>query len=55
MSEYTGKRIVPKPCGSWERLYSYEVLSVVLYKETGDSYIARKAVPSGTDITDTDY
>lgn len=55
MSEYTGKRIVPKPCGSWEKLYSYEVLSVVLYKETGDSYIARKAVPSGIDISDTDY
>ncbi|MCD7785778.1 MAG: hypothetical protein LUH18_09470 [Oscillospiraceae bacterium] len=55
MSEYTGGRIVPKHCGIWSSVNEYEALSIVLYSETGDSYMARKAVPNGIDITDTDY
>lgn len=55
MSSYTGKRIVPKHCGYWSSGNAYEVLSIVLYAATGDSYIAKKEVPSGTKITDTEY
>lgn len=45
MSEYTGGRIVPKRCGTWDSTKTYETLSVVLYADTGDSYMSRKAVP----------
>lgn len=55
MSEYIGSRIVPKPCGEWDNTNEYDVLSVVLYSESGDSYIARKNVPAGTAITEVGY
>ncbi|MCK9275623.1 MAG: SGNH/GDSL hydrolase family protein [Syntrophales bacterium] len=55
MAKYIGKRIVPKHCGVWEQTKSYEMLSIVLEETSGDSYIARRAVPSGTAITDTNY
>lgn len=55
MSEYVGSRIVPKPCGEWDKTKEYEVLSVVLLPSSGDSYIARKDTPAGTDIGDEEY
>lgn len=55
MSKYIGSRIVPKHCGYWNSTNAYDVLSLVLYPETGDSYIARKNVPVGTDLFNTDY
>ena len=55
MAKYVGKRIVPLPCGEWDQRKEYEMLSVVLESSSGDSYIARRAVPAGTAITDTSY
>lgn len=55
MAKYVGKRIVPLPCGEWVQSREYEMLSVVLESSSGDSYIARRAVPAGTAITDTSY
>ena len=52
MAKYIGKRIVPKHCGVWDQGKSYEMLSIVLEPVSGDSYISRRAVPSGTAITD---
>lgn len=55
MATYIGKRIVPVHCGKWDMGKAYEMLSIVLEETSGDSYIARRAVPSGTAITDTYY
>ena len=55
MAKYVGKRIVPLPCGEWVQTKEYEMLSVVLYKATGDSYMAKRQVPAGTAITDTAF
>ena len=55
MAKYVGKRIVPLPCGEWVQTKEYEMLSVVLYAETGDSYMAKRQVPAGTAITDTAF
>lgn len=55
MSKYIGKRIVPKHCGKWNASASYEGLSIVYNDSTGDSYISRKEVPVGTELTDTEY
>ncbi|MCD8013297.1 MAG: hypothetical protein LUG99_08995 [Lachnospiraceae bacterium] len=55
MSKYVGGRIVPKHCGTWNSTKEYETLSVVLYADTGDSYMSRKAVPAGVDISDIEY
>lgn len=55
MAKYIGKRIVPVHCGRWDQTKTYEMLSIVLEKNSGDSYISRRAVPSGTAITDTNY
>ena len=55
MAKYIGKRIVPVHCGKWDGSKSYEMLSIVLEETSGDSYISRRAVPSGTAITDTNY
>ena len=55
MATYIGKRIVPIHCGKWDMSKAYEMLSIVLEETSGDSYIARRAVPSGTAITDTHY
>ena len=55
MAKYIGKRIVPVHCGKWDMSKSYEMLSIVLEESSGDSYISRRAVPSGTAITDTNY
>ena len=55
MAKYVGKRIVPLPCGEWVQNREYEMLSVVLHKATGDSYMAKRQVPAGTAITDTNF
>ena len=55
MATYIGKRIVPVHCGKWDMGKAYEMLSIVLEETSGDSYIARRAVPSGTAITDSHY
>lgn len=55
MAKYIGKRIVPVHCGRWDQNKTYEMLSIVLEETSGDSYISRRAVPSGTAITDTNY
>lgn len=52
MAKYIGKRIVPVHCGRWNQNKTYEMLSIVLEETSGDSYISRRAVPSGTAITD---
>ena len=55
MAKYIGKRVVPKLCGAWNDHTKYEMLSVVLDESTGDSYVARKEVPAGTGLNQTDY
>ena len=55
MAKYVGKRVVPKLCGAWNGHTKYEMLSVVLDESTGDSYVARKEVPAGTGLNQTDY
>jgi len=55
MAKYVGKRVVPKLCGAWNDHTKYEMLSVVLDESTGDSYVARKEVPAGTGLNQTDY
>lgn len=55
MAKYIGKRIVSVHCGRWDQTKTYEMLSIVLEETSGDSYISRRAVPSGTAITDTNY
>lgn len=52
MAKYIGKRIVPKHCGYWDQTKEYEMLSIVLERSSGDSYISRRTVPSGTALTD---
>ena len=55
MAKYVGKRIVPKHCGYWDRTQAYEMECIVYNPANGNSYISRKAVPAGTDISQTDY
>lgn len=55
MSKYIGKRIVPKHCGEWEKEAAYEMLSIVLDKDNGDSYISRCEVPVGVELSDAKY
>lgn len=55
MAKYVGKRVIPKLCGAWNDHTKYEMLSVVLEESTGDSYVARKEVPAGTGLNQTDY
>lgn len=55
MARYVGKRIVPKHCGYWDNAKEYEMESVVYDRASGNSYISRKTVPVGTDISQTEY
>lgn len=55
MSDYIGKRIVPKHCGEWDKDTAYEMLCIVLHTESGESYISRREVPAGVEITDGKY
>ncbi len=55
MARYIGKQIVPKHCGYWDSTKSYEMENVVYDKSSGNSYISRKAVPAGADISQWEY
>ena len=55
MAKYIGKRIVPIHCGVWDQSRSYEMLSIVLDVNAGNSYISRRDVPAGTALTDQGY
>ena len=55
MAKYVGKRVVPKHCGAWTKNKGYEMLSIVLDEASGESYISRRQVPSGTLLTDEYY
>ena len=54
MHTYIGARYVPRFTGVYDPTQSYEALDVV-DNGSGTSYIARKPVPAGTPLTDTDY
>lgn len=55
MAKYVGKRIVPKHCGYWDNTKPYEMECIVYDRNSGNSYISRKAVPAGTDISQEEY
>lgn len=55
MSSYAGGRIIPYPCGAWSNTKNYDRLSIVYNSSTGISYMAKKAVPAGTALTDEEY
>ena len=55
MAKYVGKRVVPKHCGAWTKNKEYEMLSIVLDEASGESYISRRVVPTGTLLTDEYY
>ena len=55
MAKYVGKRVVPIHCGIWDQNKEYEMLSIVLDEENGNSYIARKVVPVGIMLTNSEY
>lgn len=55
MSKYTGGRIVPRHNGEWDSTKEYEQLCIVLNPDDGVSYMSRKKVPAGTELSDTDY
>ena len=55
MARYVGKRIVPKHCGYWDNTKAYEMENIVYDRTSGNSYISRKAVPAGTDISQEEY
>lgn len=51
---YIGARYVPRFLGTYDATQIYDALDVV-DNGSGTSYIARKTVPAGTPLTDTDY
>lgn len=51
---YIGARYVPRFVGTYDVTQIYDALDVV-DNGSGTSYIARKTVPAGTPLTDTDY
>lgn len=50
---YVGHRYVPKICGVWDKLKTYEGLSIVTWE--GTSYTSKKRVPEGVDILNDEY
>ena len=52
--QYIGARYVPRFLGPWNNTTQYEALDVV-DNGSGTSYIARKNVPAGTPLTNTEY
>lgn len=54
MRQYIGARYVPRFLGPYDNTQEYEALDVV-DNGSGTSYIARKIVPAGTPLTDTEY
>ena len=55
MARYVGGRIVPTHGGVWDGSKAYEELTIVLREDTGDSYISKRPVPTGTAITEEHY
>ena len=55
MSDYIGNRIVPRHDGVWDKTKTYEPLTIVLEESTGDSYISRREVPAGTQLSQENY
>lgn len=54
MREYVGARYVPRFLGAYDPTQIYDALDVV-DNGAGTSYIARKTVPAGTALTNTEY
>lgn len=54
VKQYIGARYVPRFLGTWNNTTQYEALDVV-DNGSGTSYIARKTVPAGTPLNDTDF
>lgn len=54
MREYIGARYVPRFMGTLDPTQQYDALDVV-DNGAGTSYIAKKTVPPGTSLTDTNY
>lgn len=52
--QYIGARYVPRFLGTYDVTQIYDALDVV-DNGSGTSYIARKTVPAGTSLTNTDY
>lgn len=52
--QYIGARYVPRFLGTYDNTQIYDALDVV-DNGSGTSYIARKTVPAGTPLIDTDY
>lgn len=52
--QYIGARYVPRFMGTYDATQIYDALDVV-DNGSGTSYIARKTVPAGTPLTDTDH
>ena len=50
---YVGHRYVPKIFGVWDKLKTYEGLSIVTWE--GTSYTSKKRVPEGVDILNEEY
>ena len=54
MRQYVGARYVPRFLGTYDNTQMYDALDVV-DNGSGTSYIARKTVPAGTPLTDTEF
>lgn len=53
LKKYIGARYTPKFMGAWDAQTVYAALSVVYANE--QSYVSRKTVPAGTEVTNTEY
>ena len=53
LKKYIGARYTPKFMGAWDAQTTYAALSVVYANE--QSYVSRKTVPAGTELTNEDY
>lgn len=53
LKQYIGARYTPKFEGLWNASKEYSALSVVY--ANNKSYVSRKTVPAGTEVSDTDY
>lgn len=52
-NKYIGERYVPLMSGQWVKTKEYEPLTIVINE--GNSYTSKKHVPSGVEITNTEY
>lgn len=53
LKKYIGARYTPKFMGAWDAQTVYAALSVVYANE--QSYVSRKTVPAGTELSNTEY